>query len=128
MLAVYKTVAALEYPVTTFPPPDSPNEHALIACATHVFLQTRDATGSHEALRLALGPRNIEYLNVFLAFVRTAHYWTKLHPELSFEEDVNRLLAANDALRELIMNDPACQVDHLTLTITQDLGTLLKGR
>ena len=128
MLPIYATTATIESPLSSFPSPDTPYEQALIACATHVFIQTRDATGSLEALRLALGPRNIEYLNVFLAFVRTAHFWTKLHPELVLEEDVNRLLATNEALGKLILNDPASHVDDLTRNIRHDLTLILKSR
>jgi len=89
----FAACAELESPLTSFPEPDSDAEQALFACATHVFLQTPDASQAHEALGRALGPRNLEQLNLMLAFVRTAHYWTKLHPELTLEDDVNQLLA-----------------------------------
>jgi hypothetical protein len=128
MLPIYAATASMESPLFPFPSPDSVAEQALIACATHVFIQTRDAAGSLEALRLALGPGNFEYLNVFLAFVRTAHYWTKLHPELAIEEDVNRLLATDEALSKLIRNDPASPIDALTRNITEDLTSIFEGR
>jgi hypothetical protein len=125
LLPIYAACAGLENPLTQFPVCDSKNEQALIACATHVSLQTRDAVGAHEALRLALGPRNIEYLNLFLAFVRTAHYWTKLHPELAFEHDITDLLATHEALAQCILNDPAAmQSAGLTHRIALDLTAL----
>jgi two-component sensor histidine kinase len=40
-----------------------------------------------------------------LAFIRTAHYWTVLHPELSFEEDVRDLLKVNEELARLLLED-----------------------
>jgi hypothetical protein len=43
---------------------------------------------------------------VFLAFIRTAHYWTKVHTELVFEEDVKQLLATHELLAECVLNDP----------------------
>jgi hypothetical protein len=81
--------AEFESPLSSFPEPDSPGEQALFACATHVFLQTPDASAAREALRRALGSSNLEQLNLVLAFVRTAHYWTKLHPELVLEENTS---------------------------------------
>src|ERR1700733_14870631 len=91
-------------PLSSFPEPDSPGEQALFACATHVFLQTADAAPAHEALRQALGAGCLEQLNLILAFVRTAHYWTQLHPELVLEDDINQLLATHEALAQCILN------------------------
>ena len=124
MLPLFKVCAALESPLASFPMPDSQSEQALIACATHVFIQTPDAAGAHEALRLILGTRNIEYLNLFLAFVRTAHYWTKLHPELTFEEDVIRLLSSHEALAQCVLNDPSAPIEGLTKHLAADLENL----
>jgi two-component sensor histidine kinase len=42
----------------------------------------------------------------FLAFIRTAHYWTVLHPDLGPEEDIPSLLAANAELARLLLDDP----------------------
>ena len=100
------TCAALERPIRSFPAPDSDAERALFACATHTFLQTPDAARAHAALRAVMSPSALEHLNVFLSFIRTAHYWTKLHPELCFEDDVNQLLATHEALADCILNDP----------------------
>jgi len=50
------------------------------------------------AFRLALHSTQREHLNLFLSFVRTAHYWTKLHPQLSLEDDIVQLLNAHEVL------------------------------
>jgi two-component system, cell cycle sensor histidine kinase and response regulator CckA len=52
-----------------------------------------------------LGESRFEHLMVFLGFVRTAHYWTKVHTELVFEEDVKELLATQEILAECLLND-----------------------
>ena len=52
---------------------------------------------------------------MFLAFVRTAHYWTKLHSELTFEDDLRPLLARHQSSAECLFNDPeagACEVSQ----------------
>jgi two-component sensor histidine kinase len=41
----------------------------------------------------------------FLAFIRTAHYWTVLHPDLAVEEDIQPLLAASAELARLLLDD-----------------------
>ena len=114
----------LERPISKYPAPDTPAERALFACATHVFLQSSDAMRAHEALRLVLDPTHLEHLNVFLAFVRTAHYWTKIHPELAFEDDIVQLLNTHEVLAECILKDPETQPDGLSRTISAELESL----
>lgn len=122
------TCAALDRPLTNFPSPDTGAERALFACATHAFLQTPDAPRAHAALRAVLSPTTLEHLNVFLAFIRTAHYWTKLHPELCFEEDVKELLATHKAVADCVLNDPAAQMDSLSLQVAEELASLQELR
>ncbi len=128
LLPLFAVCAEFDSPLSSFPAPDSPGEQALFACATHVFLQTSDAPRAHEALRRALGPRNLEQLNLLLAFVRTAHYWTKLHPELGFEDDVTQLLATHEALAHCILKDPEAQTDSLSRQVSAELASLRKLR
>jgi hypothetical protein len=61
---------------------------------------------------------------VFLAFVRTAHYWTKLHPELAFEDDVQQLLATQEVVARCVLNDPAARIDGLTRQVGAELESL----
>ena len=122
------TCAALALPDRPFPLPDSDAEQDLFACATHTFLQTADAARAQEALRAGMSPSLLEHLNVFLSFVRTAHYWTKLHPELCLEDDINQLLATHEALAEGIFNDPAARSDALSRQVAADLASLQELR
>jgi hypothetical protein len=48
-----------------FPDPDSPEEQAVIACATHVFLQSADTASAHDALAHRFEPGDLERLNLF---------------------------------------------------------------
>src|SRR4029450_4797845 len=88
------------------PDPDSAMERALFACATHVFLQSPDAARCLRALVHSLGEPRVQHLTVFLAFVRTAHFWTKTHEDLHIEEDVSLLLKTHEALARCVLNDP----------------------
>jgi signal transduction histidine kinase len=128
LAAMIETCRLLGNPMLSFPAPDSAAEQALFACATHVFLQTPDAHRAHGALRDALTPAFLEHLNVFLAFVRTAHYWTRLHPELKFEEDVAQLLATHEALAECVLSDPEAASDGLSRRIAAELASLRELR
>jgi signal transduction histidine kinase len=125
---LFAICSEFDSPLASFPAPDSPGEQALFACATHVFLQTPDASPAHESLGQALGPRNLEQLNLVLAFVRTAHYWTKLHPELVFEDDITQLLATHEALAECILKDPEAQKDSLSRHLAGELASLRQLR
>lgn len=107
-----------------FSEPDSVKEQALLACATHVFLQTPDASQAHKTLKHALGAKNLEHLNLLIAFVRLAHYWTKLHPELSFEDDIRQLLDTHEALAQCVLSDPEAQSDSLSRHVVEELGLL----
>lgn len=118
------TCRLLGNPLSSFPPPDSDGERALFACAAHVFLQTPDAYRAQGALRDTFTPALLEHLNVFLAFIRTAHYWTRLHPELTFEHDITRLLATHEALAECILHDPEAVTDSLSRRISAELASL----
>lgn len=111
-----------------FPGPDSKEEEAVIACATHLFLQTADAPQAREALAHRFQPRDLEHLNLFLAFVRTAHYWTRLHPELTLESDITELLAANESLAECVFNDAAAHEDPGHAKTPDEITSLLEVR
>jgi signal transduction histidine kinase len=59
-----------------------------------------------------------------LAFVRTAHYWTKLHPELAFEDDISHLLVTHETLAQCILKDPEAQKDSLGWQVAAELTSL----
>lgn len=118
-------------PLEAWPQPDTPEETALIACSTHVLLQSPDAPRARQALRSALGTARLEYLDLFLAFVRMAHYWTQLHPELELERDVRELLATHTILAQCLMSDPAARATGLSREVLEDLAALrapMKGQ
>lgn len=125
---VFAVCSECDSPLTSFPAPDSREEQALFTCATHVFLQTPDASKAHEALRSPFGPINLEQLNLLLAFVRTAHYWTRLHPELVLEHDIAHLLATHETLAECVLRDPEAQRDTLSRQVATELKALRKLR
>lgn len=92
-------------PLAEMPVDDTEEEAAIFALTTHVFLQTDDAAACLKELGRLLGDR-AENLVVLLTFIRTAHYWTKVHPDLEMEDDIRHLLATHEALAECVLRDP----------------------
>jgi PAS domain S-box-containing protein len=98
--------AACPAPVVEMPMADTQMEDAIFVLAAHVFLNTSDYWLCFNALARLLGPARLQYLLLFLAFVRAAHAWTETHPEIAMEADIEKLLATNEALADCILNDP----------------------
>src|SRR5580704_9098391 len=108
--------AACAAPIVELPMADTPLEDAIFVLTAHVFLKTSDYLLCLDALTRLFGPARLQYLLLFLAFVRAAHYWTETHPEIALEDDINKLLATHQALADCILNDP-----QATDTIAQSL-------
>jgi len=111
-------------PLVEMPSADSQLEEAIFALAGHVFLQTPQASACLDALKRLLGAVRLQYLLMFLAFVRAAHYWTKVHPEIEFEDDIKRLLATHEALANCILNDPEAHSDFVSQSLLDELPSL----
>jgi PAS domain S-box-containing protein len=115
---------AAEAPLAELPGSDSALEADVFAAATHVFLHTPDAPSCLAALRRAFSGVRFQHLLVFLAFIRTAHYWTKVHAELGLEDDVRELLATHETLAELVLNDPEATACGVSQTLMDELAGL----
>jgi PAS domain S-box-containing protein len=111
-------------PLVDLPAPDSQMEQAVFALASQVFLQTEDAPSSLETLERLLGPVRSQYLIVFLTFVRAAHYWTKVHPELELEDDIEELLKTEEELAKCILEDPEARADSVCASLLDELPDL----
>jgi two-component sensor histidine kinase len=97
----------LEAAIGPMPLPDAESleEHDLFAAASLLFLTPSRAGRARAALVAALGATNFELLTAYLAFIRTAHYWTVTHPDLPLDEDIAGLLNAHQQLADLVMGD-----------------------
>lgn len=111
-------------PLAEMPGAGTQMEDAIFALASHVFLQTPHAPACLDALERLLGAARLQYLLMFLAFVRAAHYWTKVHPELEMEDDIKRLLDTHEALATCILNDPEAAVDGVSQSLLEEVPAL----
>ena len=110
----------------TWPDSDSQTEQAIVALASHVFLQTADAPACLDGLRSILGELRLQYLMLFLTFVRAAHYWTKTHAELTLEEDIKQLLATHETLANCVLANPEAVCDEVSRRLLDELASLRK--
>src|SRR4029077_749460 len=116
--------ASCPAPLVEMPSADTQMEEAIFAVAAHVFLQTPQASACLDALERLLGEVRLQYLLIFLAFVRAAHYWTKVHPELEVEDDIKQLLKTHEALATCILSDPEASTDNVSQSLLDELPAL----
>lgn len=123
LLSRLSLCAACPAPLVEMPIADTQMEDAIFALAGHVFLRTSDYLACLEALARLLGPVRLQYLLLLLAFVRAAHYWTEIHPEIASEEDIDKLLATHEALADCVLGDPEAQ-DSVSQALLNELPAL----
>ena len=116
--------ASCPAPLVEMPSADTQMEEAVFAVAAHVFLQTPQASACLDALERLLGEVRLQYLLIFLAFVRAAHYWTQVHPELEIEDDIKQLLKTHEALATCILSDPEASSGHVSQSLLDELPAL----
>ena len=102
---VYAGLEALRNPID-WPEPGSDMEDWIFAAAAVTFVEPLQSDRPRELLRNALGGKRLEYLLALLAFIRTAHYWTVVHPGLEIEDDVRELMSSHKELAALLLQDP----------------------
>jgi hypothetical protein len=89
-----------------WPAPDTDLEDWIFAASALIFVEPGRSERALKLLLDILGDRRFEYLMAFLAFVRTAHFWTVVHPGLEIEDDVREMMSAHPELATLLLQDP----------------------
>jgi PAS domain S-box-containing protein len=114
------------------PAPGMRAEYDLFDALTVMFLEPFRWGRAREAVHRAVGNNTFEVLTAFLAFVRTAHFWTETHPELAIEPDMLSVLEKHDGLAQLLL-DPseakrarAGEALRQTLTELEDVKASLR--
>jgi signal transduction histidine kinase len=107
-----------------WPEPETDLEDCLFAAATVVFVEPLRSDRERAALRNALGGQRFEHLMGLLTFIRAAHYWTKIHPDLGFEEDVRQMLDQQEELARLLLDDPEAARCEMGVRLLDELNLL----
>ncbi len=102
---IYNSLESINRPVD-WPAPDTKLEDQLFAVCTMIFVDPLNSQRALNVLRHALGGKRLEYVLALLAFIRTAHFWTEVHPGIEMEDDVNQLLSNNKELAALLLQEP----------------------
>jgi two-component sensor histidine kinase len=102
--AALTRLEAIALPID-WPTAETSHDDDLFAAATMLFLQPARAVRAKRALRTALGGEKYELLMGLLTFIRSAHYWTLMHPELVIEDDLEALLRQHEELAQLLSED-----------------------
>lgn len=82
----------------------SQEEFDVFTAASVMFVSPARSSEASAALRESVGGANFEIITAFLAFIRTAHYWTLTHPELAFEADMTALFKTQEQLARLLLD------------------------
>jgi signal transduction histidine kinase/CheY-like chemotaxis protein len=91
-------------PTTAMPAAETQREADLFDVLSLIFLEPRQSVAVRQAVARAFGDASLEILIAFLAFIRTAHYWTETHPELEYEPDMLLLMKEHSLLAGLLLN------------------------
>jgi len=107
-----------------WPSPETSHDDDLLTAATVLFLQPARAVRAKRVLRTALGGEKFELLVAFLTFVRSAHYWTLMHPELALEDDVKELLREHEELARMLLEDAEAGHCEMGARLFEELESL----
>jgi PAS domain S-box-containing protein len=86
------------------PEPETQLEGDLFDALTIMFVEPARSERARRAVACAFGESRFEILTAFLAFVRTAHYWTETHPTLAYETDMLAVMAKHGELARLLID------------------------
>jgi signal transduction histidine kinase len=121
--AVLLRLEAISTPID-WPEPETELEDCLFAVATVVFVEPGRSDRERAALRNAVGGQRFERLMALLSFIRVAHYWTVVHPDLGFEDDVRQMLDQHEALTHLLLEDPEAARCEMGVRLFNELEVL----
>jgi signal transduction histidine kinase len=124
MEQIYLSLEGASRAIDEWPAPGSRIEDEIFACAAIMFVEPARSDAARRALIRTLGQREFEFFSGCLAFIRTAHYWTMLHPEIETEDDMLELLRGQQELAQLLMEDPEAHRSEMSERMFAELTQL----
>ena len=94
------------------PDPETELERDLFAALAIVFVAPQRSGRARKAVTTAVGEVHFELLTAFLAFVRTAHYWTETHPTIEYEADMAAIMKGHPELARLMLDTSEAEWAH----------------
>src|SRR6185436_18960122 len=120
----YQLLEGLTATIETWPDTGTELEDAIFACAAVLFVEPARSERARRALVHAVGFRRFEFFSGCVAFIRTAHYWTMLHPEIETEDDMRQLMRGHEELARLLLNDPEADRCEMGERLFEELTSL----
>ena len=90
--------------LASIPAPRSELESDLFDALTIIYPEPRLSERARNAVRRAFGEQTFETFAAYLAFIRTAHYWTETPPELAYEPDIAAVMQRHPDLAALLLD------------------------
>lgn len=103
MESTFRRLTTLSEPMA-IPLPESEAEGDVFDALAILFVEPRKAENARSAIKKALGEAFFELVTAYLAFIRTAHYWTETHPELACETDILQMVSDYPELGALLLD------------------------
>ena len=103
-------------------------EGDLFDALTILFLEPGRSERSRSAVTCAFGEAHFEILTAFLAFVRTAHFWTETHPMLPYEADMLAVMAEHDELARALLDPTEAEQAKAGETLRRTVAELHQMR
>ncbi len=110
------------------PSPRTGLETDVFDALTIIFLEPRLSERARNAVRCAFGEQKFEILIAYLAFIRTAHYWTETHPELAYEPDIAAVMQRQPDLAALLLDQTEARRIAQGETLRQALVELTQAK
>jgi hypothetical protein len=103
LISILQRMSAFNKPS---PMPDSGTqaEADLFDALTFIFVEPTYSGRARDAVRAVVGDTAFELLTAYLAFIRTAHFWTETHPEIPYEPDMLALMEERSDLATLMLD------------------------
>jgi signal transduction histidine kinase len=124
MTLVYASLETAPHLNGQWPAAGNRLEDEIFACAAVMFVEPARSDGARRALIRTLGERDFEFFSGCLAFIRTAHYWTMLHPEIESEEDMLELMRGHEELARLLLEDSEADRSEMSERTFAELASL----
>jgi PAS domain S-box-containing protein len=94
-------------PGAQIPEPETGAEDDLMDVLAVLFSEPLKSERARNAVRHAYGEQNLQLLSGLLSYIKTEHYWTEAHPEITYEPDMAGFLSGPHALAALLLDHPA---------------------
>ncbi|PWT73087.1 MAG: hypothetical protein C5B59_14200 [Bacteroidetes bacterium] len=110
-----KELNSIQPGIIELPEPDSNLEEAIFGCTAHVFLQTEFAPKCFGVLSQIFSASTFQYLLIFVAYVRTEHFWSAFQTDLTIENDLEDFLASHNYFSEILRKKFEADLDEVDL-------------